>query len=105
MQLKWPYRWKQTQEQNKTEWASSVGLCQKHKPRHPHHVKVDPRGRKYNETDEQTTATTKRLVSTGFVATFVASRVPPKLPPKPVHEHLKGSLGAPPEQHNTLTEQ
>ena len=27
----------------KKEWASSVGLCQKHKPQHPHHVKVSPR--------------------------------------------------------------
>ena len=31
--------------QNKKEWASSVGLCQKHKPQHPHHVNVSPRGR------------------------------------------------------------
>ena len=29
--LKGPYRQKQTQEQNKKEWASSVGLCQEHK--------------------------------------------------------------------------
>ena len=28
------------QEHNKKEWASLVGLCQKHKPQHPHHVKV-----------------------------------------------------------------
>ena len=28
----------------KKECASSVGLCQKHKPQHPHHVKVSPRG-------------------------------------------------------------
>ena len=28
----------------KKEWAGSVGLCQKHKPQHPHHVKVSPRG-------------------------------------------------------------
>ena len=28
IQLKGPYRHKQTQEQNKKEWASSVGLCQ-----------------------------------------------------------------------------
>ena len=32
------------EEQNKKEWASSVGLCQKHKPQHPHDVKVSPRG-------------------------------------------------------------
>ena len=32
MQLKGPSRQKQTQEQNKKEWASSVGLCQTHKP-------------------------------------------------------------------------
>ena len=28
----------------KHEWRSSVGLRQKHKPQHPHHVKVRPRG-------------------------------------------------------------
>ena len=28
----------------KREWASSVGLCQKHKPQHPHHEKVSTRG-------------------------------------------------------------
>ena len=28
IQLKGPYRQKQTQEQNKKEWASSVGLCE-----------------------------------------------------------------------------
>ena len=25
-------------------WARSVGSCQKHKPQHPHHMKVSPRG-------------------------------------------------------------
>ena len=35
---------RQKQEQNKKEWASLAGLCQKHKPLHPHHVKVSPRG-------------------------------------------------------------
>ena len=44
IQLKGPQRQKQTQEQNKKEWASSVGLYYKHKPQHPHHVKVSPRG-------------------------------------------------------------
>ena len=44
MQLKGPYRQKRTQEQNKKEWASLVDLCQKHKPQHPHHVKVSLRG-------------------------------------------------------------
>ena len=44
IQLKGPKRQKQTQEQNTKEWVSSVGLCQKHKPQHPHHVKVSPRG-------------------------------------------------------------
>ena len=44
MQLKGPQRQKETQEQNKNEWASSVGLYRKHKPQHPHHVKVSPRG-------------------------------------------------------------
>ena len=44
IQLKGPYRQKQTQEQNKKEWASSVGLCQRHKPQHPHHTKVSPQG-------------------------------------------------------------
>ena len=33
-----------TQEQNKKEWASSVGLCLKDKSQYPHHVKVSPRG-------------------------------------------------------------
>ena len=32
IQLKRPHRQKQAQEQNKKEWASSVGLCQRHKP-------------------------------------------------------------------------
>ena len=32
IKLKGPQRQKQTQEQNKQEWASSVGLCQRHKP-------------------------------------------------------------------------
>ena len=36
---------KRTQEQNKKEWASSVGLCQRNKPQHPHHVKASPLGR------------------------------------------------------------
>ena len=26
------------------ESASSVGLCQRHKPQHPHRVKMSPRG-------------------------------------------------------------
>ena len=43
MQLKGPKRQKQTQEQNKKVLASSVGLHQKHKPQHPHHVKVSRR--------------------------------------------------------------
>ena len=30
--LKRPLRQKKTQEENKEEWASWVGLCQKHKP-------------------------------------------------------------------------
>ena len=45
IQFKGPQRQKQTQEQNKKEWASSVGLCLRLKPQHPHHVKVSPRGR------------------------------------------------------------
>ena len=32
IQLKGPQRQKETQEQNKKEWASSVGLCPGHKP-------------------------------------------------------------------------
>ena len=40
IQLKGPLRQKQTQEQSKTEWASSVDLCQRHRLQHPHHVKV-----------------------------------------------------------------
>ena len=31
-------------KKNKKEWASSVGLCQRRKPQHPHHVKVSPLG-------------------------------------------------------------
>ena len=31
-------------KQNEKEWASLVGLGQRHKPQHPHHVKVSPRG-------------------------------------------------------------
>ena len=44
IQLKGPQRQKQTQEQNKKEWVSSVGLCPRRKPQHPHHVKVSLRG-------------------------------------------------------------
>ena len=44
IQLKVPQRQKQTQEQNKKEWASSINLCHRHKPQHPHHVKVGPWG-------------------------------------------------------------
>ena len=43
IRLKGPWIQKQTQEQNKKEWASSVGLYQRHKMQHPHHVKVNPR--------------------------------------------------------------
>ena len=43
IRLKGPRRQKQTQEQNKKDWASSTGLCQRHKPQHPHHVKVSLR--------------------------------------------------------------
>ena len=44
IQLIGPWTQKLTQEQNKKEWASSVGLCQKYKLQHPHHVKVSRRG-------------------------------------------------------------
>ena len=46
------YSWNGHKDRNrhknriKKEWASSVGLCQKHKPQHPHHVKVSPWGQK-----------------------------------------------------------
>ena len=43
--MKGPYRQKQRQKQNKKEWANSVDLCQRHKPPHPHQVKVSPLGR------------------------------------------------------------
>ena len=33
----------ETREQNK-EWVRSVGLCQRHKPQHPHRVTVSPWG-------------------------------------------------------------
>ena len=42
IQLKGPQRQEQTQEQNKKGWASSVSLCQRQKPQHPHHEKVSP---------------------------------------------------------------
>ena len=38
IQLKGP------QEQNKKEWTSSDGLCQRHKPQCPHRVEVSQRG-------------------------------------------------------------
>ena len=44
IQLKGPQRQKQTREQSKKEWASSVGLREKRKPQHPQLVKVNPRG-------------------------------------------------------------
>ena len=44
IQLKGHKEPKETQEQNKKEGASSVGLRQRHKPQHPHHVKVSPLG-------------------------------------------------------------
>ena len=44
IQLKGPQRQKKTQEQNKKEWASSVGLCHRHKLKHPHHMKGEPTG-------------------------------------------------------------
>ena len=45
IQLKGPRRQKQTQwQKNKKEWASSVDWRQRHKPQHPHHVKVISRG-------------------------------------------------------------
>ena len=44
IQLKGPQRQKQTQEQNKKEWASLVSLYQKQKPQHPHHMKVSQQG-------------------------------------------------------------
>ena len=34
----------------KRNWASSVGLCQRHQPQHPHHVKVCPWGQTRKET-------------------------------------------------------
>ena len=44
IQLKRTSRQKQTQERNKKKRASSVGLCQRHTLKHPHHVKVSPWG-------------------------------------------------------------
>ena len=44
IQLKGPDRWKQTQEQNKKEWESLVGLCQRHKLQHPRNMNVSPWG-------------------------------------------------------------
>ena len=53
IQLKGPQGQKQTQEQNKKEWVSWIGLCQKQKPQHRHHVKVIPRG-PVNQTNART---------------------------------------------------
>ena len=39
-----------TQEQNKKEWASSIGLCQRRRPQHPHHMKVSPWGLSVSNT-------------------------------------------------------
>ena len=44
IQLKGPHGQKQTQRLNKKEWASLVGLCQRHKPQHLHRLKVSPWG-------------------------------------------------------------
>ena len=45
IQLKGPLRQKKRHKNRiKKEKASSVGLCQKHKPQHPHHVNVSPLG-------------------------------------------------------------
>ena len=41
-----PIKTEMTQAQNEKEWASSVGLCPKHNPQHPHHVKVNPPGQR-----------------------------------------------------------
>ena len=45
-------------EFKKKEWASSVGLGQRHKPQHPHHVKARPRGKK--EWERQREVKTER---------------------------------------------
>ena len=63
IQLKGPQRQKQTQEQNKKEWASSVGLYEKHRLQNPHHVKVRPWGhhcRKYMQADAITKTVQQR---------------------------------------------
>ena len=43
IQLEELQRQKQTQKQNKKEWASSADV-RKHKPQHPHHIKVSSQG-------------------------------------------------------------
>ena len=48
------YSWKGHKDRKKTEWASSVGLCLRHKPQHPHHVKESLRGRKEKEALKKT---------------------------------------------------
>ena len=57
IQLKGPSRRTQTKEENNKEWASSAGLCQKHKLQHPRHVEVSPWGqpskRQTDRTDRQ----------------------------------------------------
>ena len=51
--MKGPQRQKQTQEQNKKECAGSVGLCQRHKPQHPHRVTVSLWEHKAEEEEEE----------------------------------------------------
>ena len=62
IQLKGQKRQKQAQEQNKKEWANSVGLCQRHKPQHPHNVKVNPWGLKFEAKKETTETATANLL-------------------------------------------
>ena len=50
-------------------WASSVGLYQKHKPQHPHHVKA--RGNNFCDTSKYTLRTViYRVLLSGFFVLF-----------------------------------
>ena len=50
--MKGPQGRKQTQGQIEKEWASSVGFFQRHRPQHPHHVKVSPWGQSRLDNDD-----------------------------------------------------
>ena len=62
------------QEQNKKEWASSVGVCKKHKPQHPHHALVGVAA-VHKQTPNITTLGGPEGTALAAVATFVRSHI------------------------------